>query len=422
MRILRIVTRLNAGGPARHVVWAESGLAARGHVSLLLAGRVGDGEDDLGRFAAEEGVPVRLLARMAREIEPGEDLATVRDVARILREFRPDVVHTHTAKAGFIGRAAAALENARRLGRDRIRVVHTFHGNVLSGYFPRPKESLFRGIERLLGRCATDAVLVLSPQQRAEIVERFRVAPPERVFTVPLAVDLSAFEPGPSRGALRAELGLGADHLLVGAVGRVAPVKDHPLFLRAAAAVARELPSARFVVVGGGESAEAARGRASELGIASKVFFLGMRTDLPAIYADLDLVALTSRNEGTPLSLVEAMAAGRPVVAADVGGVRDLLTSEWEGGVRERRFRLSTEPRGILVGDRTPEAFAREVVRALRSPGLREALGGAGRAHARRAHGLDRLLDDLEEVYSLAGPSGPSARPGARRTAAVSPP
>jgi glycosyltransferase involved in cell wall biosynthesis len=399
-RILRIITRLNAGGPARHVIWVEKGLQSRGYQTALLAGRVEGEEDDLSSLAADEGIPVREIPRLVREIRPAADIASVGVVAGIIRHFDPDVVHTHTAKAGLVGRVATSLVNRFRLGRRRIRAVHTFHGNVLSGYFSRPKECAFRGLERILGHAATDAVLVLSPQQRSEIVGRFRVAPAGKVWIVPLALDLSTFETLPASGSLRSELGLDRKSFLVGMIGRVTPVKDHPLFLQAAAIVAAREPQARFVVVGGGEEEAHLHRLVAQLGIAERVFFLGMRKDLARIYADLDAVALTSRNEGTPLSLIEAMAAGRPIVATDVGGVRDILTTEWEGRVRERRFIRSPEPRGIVVSERSAERIAASLLRLAREPRLSRALGEAGRRYAHRFHTLPRLLDDLEEVYS----------------------
>lgn len=399
-RILRIITRLNAGGPARQVIWEEKGLRARGYETVLLVGRVEGGENDLSPFAAAEGVPVREIPRMAREIRPAADIAAVRALASIIRRFDPDVVHTHTAKAGLVGRMATSLVNRFGFGSRRIRSVHTFHGNVLSGYFSWPKERAFRGLERLLGHAATDAVIVLSPQQRSEIVERFRVAPAGRVWIVPLALDLTPFEALPAPGSLRSELGLDEQKFIVGMIGRVAPVKDYPLFLRAAAIVANQEPRARFVIVGGGEEEAHLRGLVGRLGIAERVFFLGLRTDLARIYADLDAVALTSRNEGTPLSLIEAMAAGKPVVATDVGGVRDILTTEWEGPVRERRFMPSPEPRGIVVSERSAEGIAAGLLRLTQEPRLARAFGQAGRRYAHRFHTLPRLLDDLEEVYS----------------------
>ncbi|MEO8584875.1 MAG: glycosyltransferase, partial [Acidobacteriota bacterium] len=254
-RILRVITRMNAGGPARHVAWVSEGLAARGWETRLLTGDVAAGEDDLTGVADGRGLDLRRVPGLSRKIDPVRDGAALAKVVAAIREFDPDIVHTHTTKAGFLGRAATYLVNSTRGRGDRIRAVHTFHGNVLSGHFPPVRERALRGLERLLAHAATDAILVLSPQQRAEIVERFRIARAEKVSIVPLALDLGVFASLPPRGAFRREMGFGDDAFVVGMVGRIAPIKNHEMFLRAAAKTLRTAPRARFVVVGDGAGA-----------------------------------------------------------------------------------------------------------------------------------------------------------------------
>ena len=399
-RILRVITRMNAGGPARHVAWVSEGLAARGWETRLLTGDVAAGEDDLTGVADGRGVDLRRVPGLSREIDPLRDGAALAKVVAAIREFNPDIVHTHTTKAGLLGRAAVFLVNASRRRAARIRAVHTFHGNVLSGHFPPVRERAFRGVERLLAHVATDAILVLSPQQRAEIVERFHIAPAEKVFIVPLSLDLEAYATLPLRGAFRREMGFGDDAFVVGIVGRIAPIKNHEMFLRVAAKTLLATPHTRFVIVGGGLAAPGLARLARDLGIEGAVRFAGLRTDLAQVYSDLDTVALTSRNEGTPLSLIEAMASGRAVVATDVGGVRDLLTREWSGSVEERQFTDSGAARGILVESEDVEGFAVALHRLESDKSFRHGLGAAGRLYANRSHALPRLLDDLEEVYA----------------------
>ncbi|HSS43989.1 MAG TPA: glycosyltransferase [Thermoanaerobaculia bacterium] len=403
IRVLRLISRLNAGGPARHVVWLAEGLASRGYETRLAAGRVPEGEDDLSSFARERGVAVTELPRLSRELNALADWRSLSEMESLIEEYRPDLVHTHTAKAGFLGRWAARRCNRRRLraGQRPIRVIHTFHGNVLSGYFSPAKTLLYRALERHMAHHSSDAIVVPSPQQRQEIAERFRIAPAEKVSVIPLAVDLSAFERLPEPGGFRREMGLVASDFVVGIVGRIAPIKNHELFLQSAAVIAREVRNARFIVVGSGKGLEGLVRLAGDLGISDRIRFAGVRTDLPAIYADLDVVALTSRNEGTPLSLVEAMAAGKPIVATDVGGVRDLLTAEWTGDVAARRFALSESPRGLLVESADASAFAQAVIRVVRDGTLARQLAEAGRAYAFRAHGLQRLFDDLDRIYRI---------------------
>ena len=398
VRLLRLITRLNAGGPARHVVSLSRGLQDKGYETLLVSGEAARGENDLSALAAQEGVPLRRISTLSREIDPLADTASLISLRALVREFDPHIVATHTAKAGLVGRLAVRVENTLRSAQARIRTVHTFHGNVLSGYFPSWKENAFRWVEQRLARNASDAIVVLSAEQRAEIVDRFRVAPAENVYVMPLGLDLSSFEKLPPRGAFRSELGFGDDAFVVGIVGRIAPIKNHEMFVQAAARTLHAVPKSRFVVIGDGEGAGNLRRLAASLHLAEAIRFVGFRTDLASVYSGLDAVALTSRNEGTPLSLIEAMACGKPVVATDVGGVRDILTREWAGPVTQRRFVRSETPRGLLVPSGDIEEFARSLV-ALAGDGARARLGEAGRAYAFRYHALPRLLDDADCLY-----------------------
>ena len=403
LRVLRVITRLNAGGPSRHVVWLAEGLSAWGYESLLAAGRLAPGEDDLAGFARERGVVVRDVPSLRRAVHPVRDARALGAILDIIREFDPDLIHSHHSKAGFVSRVAAQIANRarRRAGRQRIATVHTFHGNMISFNFTGWRRAAFGMAERFLSHRATDAVVVLSPRQRDEIVSRFRFAPAEKVFIVPNALDLDPYTALPPPEVLRGELGLDSRDFVIGMIGRIAPQKDHVGFLEAARVVAAESRHARFVIVGGGEGRGRLERMASELGLADRAFFLGPRTDLPAIYAALDVVALTSHNEGTPLSIIEAMAAGRPIVSSDVGGVRDLLTRETVGDVTARRFVESPEPRGLLVPRGDSRQFARELLRLERDAELRASLGARGRAYAREHHGLPRLMADLAKIYRV---------------------
>ncbi len=403
IRILRIITRLNAGGPSRHVVWLARGLSSRGFETRLAAGRLAPGEDDLSEFAAENGVAVASIPDLQRDPRPAADARAFREVLRLVREFRPHVVHTHHSKAGFVGRLAVRIANRRIVasGGAPIRAVHTFHGNMISRHFSPWKAAALGSLERWISHDGvTDAVVVLSPDQRREIVDEFRLAPAGKVFIVPNAVDLDAFAPCARDLSFRRAVGAEDGDFVVGMIGRVAPQKNYEMFLRVARRVVGALPRAMFVVVGGGEGLPELQAMAAELGIASRVRFPGVRTDLPSVYAGLDLVALTSRNEGTPLSLIEAMAAARPIVSTDVGGVRDLVTRELRGGVDSRSFVESDSPRGLLCASEAEGEFADAVLRLAGDADLRARLSGAGREYAIRFHGLPRLFDDLEAVYA----------------------
>ncbi len=399
LRLLRVISRLNVGGPARQVLWLSRGLCDFGYETTVVAGRIPANEDSLEGEFERAGIPILRFPEMEREISPLRDVAASWGLRRLIGELRPDLIHVHLSKAAFLVRVARILSPARRFAP----VVYTHHGNRLRGYFSPMKESLVRMTERALAPW-TEAFLVLSPQQRDEIALEFRVGRLSQYRVVPLGLDLSFVDRLEGhRGELRKELALSPERPLVGIVGRIAPIKNHELFVAAAAAVAASWgPENRplFVVVGSGSQQElkALERRVHAAGLAQDFRFLGTRKDPAEFLADLDVVALTSRNEGTPLSLIEAMAAGRAIVATDVGGVRDLLTQEW-GEDAGKPWVLSEKPRGLLVASGAVEEFAAALTAILRDPARREEIGRASREFARSRFSLGRLLRDLDVVY-----------------------
>ncbi len=434
MKIVRIIARLNVGGPAKHVAWVTAGTRRAGHESLLVAGVVPPGEDDMGYFAAQQGVAPVVIPEMSREISP-RDLVTVWKLYRLLRRERPDIVHTHTAKAGTVGRVAGLLYRwltpATLWGRPRrVRFVHTYHGHIFHSYYGRLKTRLFLLIEKLLAALATDRIVVISPQQRREIHEQFGVGRAAQFAVVPLGLDLGAFDDWAQRRApARAALGATNDELLVGIVGRLTEIKHHALFLEAAArckarrAQTANAPRVRFLVVGDGHLRNELEAQARALGLADDVTFTGLRADPENFYPALDVVALTSRNEGTPLTLIEAMANARPCVATAVGGVVDLLgpagVHESDAGRHEvardeveRGAPFVVCERGVRVRPNDAEAFAAGLEQLLVSADLRRELGARGREYVVRHYGVERLLDDLLGLYAELQPRRARARAG----------
>jgi glycosyltransferase involved in cell wall biosynthesis len=411
--VVRITTRLNVGGIARHVSWLTSGLAAHGYQSLLVSGVVPPGEDDMSYFARGLGVEPHLMPQMSREISFG-DLITVWKLYRLFVRLRPRVVHTHAAKAGTVGRLAGLmyrwLTPAALVGRPRpCRFVHTYHGHVFHSYYGRLKTWVFLTIERVLARLATDRIVVISRQQLNEIHGTYRVGSAAQFRIIPLGLDLSAFSDWRTRrAALRAELGVPDETLLLGIVGRLTEIKNHRLFLDVAAAWQRGTggPPVRFVVIGDGHLRGDLESRAKELGLEKDVTFLGNREDPETFYPGLDVVALTSRNEGTPLTLIEGMANARPVIATDVGGVIDLVGEEAGPagpgyGVRER---------GVLVRPDDAEAFTRALAHLVGDARLRGELGRRGHEFVQRCYAKERLLEDVAELYD--GLTGKDVRAG----------
>ena len=393
MKILRIIARLNVGGPARHVVWLTEALNDDEFESVLVAGTVPEGEEDMAYFAREHGVEPRFVKQMSRELSP-KDVLTFFKIFGEIRRQRPDIIHTHTAKAGTVGRAAAFLH---RLLGGQVRVVHTFHGHVFHSYYGKMKTRLFVAIEKLLARLTTDKIIVISPQQLNEIHSEFGVGRTAQFHVVPLGIDVEPFgNAGTRRRVLRDQLGIADDEILVGFVGRLTEIKDLSLYLRVAACMADEpgTPPVHFVIVGDGHLRPKLEREAAELGLAGKLSFLGNNPDAPAIYAALDIVALTSLNEGTPLSLIEGMAAGRPVISTVVGGVVDLLgvtVSEHEG------FRVCE--RGIGIDSRSADDFTKGLIYLVKNESLRETLALAGQTFARETYSKERLVDDIKKLY-----------------------
>jgi len=402
-RVMRFIARLNVGGPARHVVWLHeamaSGALAEEFTPLLVTGTVPPGEVDMRTFAAAHGVTPIIVPSVSREMSL-LDLVAIWDVWRLMVRLRPDVVHTHTAKAGAVGRLAGLLyrfltPSILVLRPRRCKFVHTYHGHVFRYYYGATKTRIFLFVERMLARLNTDRIIVLGEQQLREIRDTFAVGRPDQYVTVPLGIEMQDLDVPSGKGAaLRAGWGIEANEIVVGIVGRLAAIKNHDLFLRVAARSSRGM---RFVVYGDGGERDRLVHRAAELKIADRVVFAGTR-DADEIYASLDVVTLTSRNEGTPLAIIEAMAAGKPVVSTAVGGVVDLLGAveqriEIDGSVFEIR------ERGLTARSDDAEGFSGALEHLLHDDALRRRLVERGKTYVNQTHAKQRLIDDIVTVY-----------------------
>jgi glycosyltransferase involved in cell wall biosynthesis len=380
--------------------------------SVLIAGSVPPGEGDMTYFAHAHNVEPLVIPEMSREIS-FKDGITVWKLYRQLLRLKPDIVHTHTAKAGTAGRLAGLLyrwlvPSALLLRPRRVRFVHTYHGHIFHSYYGRAKTGLFLLIEKVLARVATDRIIAISPQQYREIHEEFRVGRLGQFRVIPLGLDLEAFEGWPARRrVLRAELGADESEVLVGIVGRLTEIKNHKLFLRAAAlykterqgaAAEKGAPRVRFLIIGDGHLRDALTHEARILGLESDLLFLGQRDDPENFYPGLDVVALTSLNEGTPLTLIEAMVNERAVAAVAVGGVVDLLGDEKGLPGRPDQEYVLCE-RGALVRPDDPRAFAAALKALIEDETLRRAMGGRGRSFVARSYSKARLVADVLKLY-----------------------
>jgi|SRR5688572_12176726 len=406
MKIVRVIARLNVGGPAKHVAWLTAGLQDREWESLLVAGSVPSGEEDMGYFAAALGVRPLLLKEMSREIS-FKDALTIWKLYRLFKREQPDVVHTHTAKAGTVGRSAGLLYRwftpATLIGRPRrCHFVHTYHGHIFHGYYGQTKTRIFLLIEKLLARLVTSRIIVVSEQQRKEIHETFGVGRAEQFRVIPLGLDLSSFaEPEKRRKVFREQLHVRDAAVLIGIVGRLTEIKNHELFLQAIskfkAAHGNEDAPVKFVVIGDGNLRSALERTTATLGLGDDVIFAGSRRDPENFYSGLDAVALTSKNEGTPLTLIEAMANALPVISTAVGGIVDLLGEPDREAGPASQYQVCR--RGISVRPHDAEAFAAGLERLVTDANLRNQLGARGREFVVRNYSRERLLDDIRALY-----------------------
>ena len=376
IRVMRIISRMNIGGPATHVVLLNAGLDRGGYDCLLVTGSEGANEGSLRDLALSSDLRLAMIPELGREIAPWSDFVTVVKLYRLMRRERPHVVHTHTAKAGFVGRIAARLAGVPV-------VLHTFHGHVFHGYFSPAKTQLFLLIERFGARLST-RIITISPRLREEIVQ-FGVTGREQIEVIPLGFELEAFA-SQQRGAghFKHSLGLPPNVKLVGAVGRLVPIKNIPLLLEAAALARQEDPDIRIVIVGDGALREALEARAEALGLGQAVVFAGWRRDLASVYADLDAVVISSHNEGTPASLIEAMATGCPVVSTRVGGVPDLI-GDGETG------------RLVSPGER--EALAAALLELFREPERTARMAELAQRQVLERHQARRLVANVDRLY-----------------------
>jgi glycosyltransferase involved in cell wall biosynthesis len=337
-KVLRIINRFNLGGITYNVTYLSKYLPPE-YETLLIGGPQEEGEESSLFIPESLGLKPVVIEEMRRSIDPLKDLAAYRKIKKIIHEFKPDIVHTHASKAGTLGRLAA-----RSCGVPVI--VHTFHGHVFSGYFSPLKTALVKTIERWLAKKST-AIIAISNKQKEEISLLHKICAPEKITVIPLGFDLERFhqDPESKRGAFRKKYGLKEDELALGIIGRLAPIKDHFLFVDAIAHVKKESKvKIKGIIIGDGEMRKSIeeycmnRGLKTE-GIEADIIFTSWIKNVDGALPGLDIICLTSKNEGTPVSLIEAQAAGKFVVSTNVGGIQDILHKD-RGFLSEKGDRI----------------------------------------------------------------------------------
>jgi glycosyltransferase involved in cell wall biosynthesis len=356
-----------------------AGLETRGYHTTLVAGSLARGEDSMAYVAEQLGVSVVNVPEIQREVAPLHDARSIRRLTAIIREERPHILHTHTAKAGALARAAAL---AAGRARPPI-VVHTFHGRVLKGYFGPGRTAFFKQVERNLAR-STDVLVAVSPEVRDELVDH-GIAPAEKFTVIRLGIPLD-HRLGDETADIdyRRLYGIPEDAFVVGWVGRMTGVKDTNAVLEIVRATRERGAPAVLCMVGDGPDRERLEQVAHDLGIARATYFVGYQEAVAGYYRLFDAFLLPSVNEGTPVSAIEALASGTPVVATRVGGVPDVVTDGVDG---------------FLVEPGDLDAAAERLVELARDPELRARMGEAGRANVRERYSVERLVDDVDRLY-----------------------
>ncbi len=373
MRILHIITRFDRTGSSGVVCRLARDLKELGHDIFIASGPAWDPDFDT-RFLTEMGIVIIRIPSLRRDISPLRDLTAFFKIFKVIKEVRPDIIHTHTSKAGFIGRIAAAVARVKC-------VVHTPHGHVLYGYFGRFTTRVFICLERIATRFSSK-IIALTDIEKKEYVQK-RIAADNKITVIQCGIDIKGFIAGDGK-ALRSELGISSYTSLLGWVGRIDPIKGCDVFLKACALISRELPQARYLVIGDGILREEMEGLAQSLGLKGSVSFLGFREDMPVVMNSLSLLVHTPFNEGLGKVLLEAMACAKPIVACAVGGIPEIVTHGLNG---------------LLVPAGDYVSIADESVRILKDKALSERLGKEGRKKA-GAFDNRHMVEKTIKLYS----------------------
>ncbi len=387
-RVLRILNRLAVGGPVLNATYLTKYLAPE-FETLLVVGEKEDHEKGAEFLTDHLGINYTTISGMGRSISPASDYKAYLKLKKLIKDFKPDIVHTHAAKPGAIGRLAASATKVPA-------IVHTFHGHVFHSYFNSIKTNFFINTERYLAR-KSDAIIAISEQQRKELVDDFKIAPTHKFRLIQLGLDLDKFatDQDCKRAKFRTEFGLAEEEIAIGIIGRLVPVKNHYLFMKAIAHVLHaSRKKVKAFIIGDGETRADLENVARQAGILfttekdtahpHPLVFTSWRSDVDFINAGLDIVTLTSFNEGTPVSLIEAQAANRPIVSTRVGGISDIVQ---EGET------------ALLANVQDGDTFAGHLLRLVEDDALRNRMGRTGREHVLQRFSYQRLMNDMSALY-----------------------
>ena len=380
IKILNIITRLNIGGASIHVVEISQMFQGGVYSSTVLYGDVESNESDMLYLAKEYDFPMINLPTMGRSINLLQDLLLIPKVYKIIRRLSPDIVHTHTAKAGLVGRVAARLAGVPV-------ILHTFHGNNFRGYFGKLMSLVSINLERALARIST-RIIAISDQQRDELLS-FNICQAEKLRVIHLGFEFGKIIHDDShQGMFKAALGIPVETKLVGFVGRLTAIKNPFSFIDIARRVLKERDDVIFAFVGDGELSESLKAEVRLLGLEAKIIFTGFIKDLRPLYADMDALLLCSLNEGTPVAIIEAMANRVPVLASQVGGVPNLIKDGQSGW---------------LFAHQDKDGFASCLMKVLEDPELCDRITAQAWQDISDRYSAQRLKAELEQLFQELG-------------------
>lgn len=387
-RVLRIINRLNLGGITYNVAYLSKYLEPE-FETMILSGIKLDSEESSDFILEDLGLKATYLPEMRREINWKHDRAAYQKIKSIIREFKPDIVHTHAAKAGTLGRLAASSCGVRA-------IVHTFHGHVFHSYFSPLKTKFFIQIEKYLASKST-RIIAISDMQKKELCEDFNICKPEKAIVIPLGFDLNRFREnqGEKRKSFRMQFKIADNEIAIGIIGRITAIKNHDLFLRAFSnAIKKADKKAKAIIVGDGEDMQKMQLLCKELGLKysennsvmadSDVLFTSWIKNADWAIAGMDIVAMTSLNEGTPVSLIEAQAANKPVVSTNVGGIENVVIKNVTG---------------LLSPSQNINLFSENLLRLIENDSLRRKLSENGWEQVGTKFHFTRLVEDVRKLY-----------------------
>jgi len=389
IKVLRIITRLNNGGPAKQAIWLSSLLDHEKYEKILLAGQTEENEDDILWFAERYNVSPILLKNLKRSIAPISDIKSLSQVYKFICERKPDIIHTHMSKAGLLGRAAGIIYNL--LHKHNIKLVHTFHGHIFHSYFSTLKTRLFIFIERVLAK-KTTALIAISNKQKEEINIKYRIGKKGQFRTIPLGIDYGNIKKK-KRGR-----GNKTSSLKIGMMGRISDIKNYELAIGIADEIKKNKIDAVIHVAGGGGGGEkdlnALIEKVKQKNLQDRILFHGNIKNPEEFWKDIDIAMITSKNEGTPVSLIEAMLTGIPFIASEVGGIPDMTVEPLHASGNIKYYKNC-----ILIGSFSQGDFFKGIQYYFEKKQARIEAGTAGAKFAASVFTIDRLLDDIRKLY-----------------------